>query len=333
MNKELILLLSRQDDASTREVSEWLCSLEKRFIRINADDKKNSFLSCDVNTGCFTFRIHNKTITFSPRDIKSIWHRRSGFSKQSLLENVEKLRGIFHDPASFAADHLHEEATELFDFIYFLLDREAGIRKIGHAFFNSVNKLQVLKLAQECGLQIPTSYIITSKKEMQCLLKKEKKLLTKAIGNGVYRFTPEYGYYNYTEKITPSFIHTLPSYFFPSLVQKEITKEYELRIFCLEGAFYSMAIFSNEFAKTAIDNRKSFETPDLPRCVPYLLPRTVEKHLSLLMKKLELNTGSIDMIVTPEKQFYFLEINPAGQFGMVSKPCNYYLEKKIAEAL
>lgn len=29
--------------------------------------------------------------------------------------------------------------------------------------------------------------------------------------------------------------------------------------------------------------------------------------------------------------FYFLEINPVGQFGMVSGPCNYKIEKLIAK--
>ena len=29
----------------------------------------------------------------------------------------------------------------------------------------------------------------------------------------------------------------------------------------------------------------------------------------------------------------FLEVNPVGQFGMVSLPCNYQLEKRIAQYL
>ena len=51
------------------------------------------------------------------------------------------------------------------------------------------------------------------------------------------------------------------------------------------------------------------------------------------MKYVNLNTGSIDMIVTKENEYIFLEVNPVGQFGMVSQPCNYYLEKKITEYL
>ena len=51
------------------------------------------------------------------------------------------------------------------------------------------------------------------------------------------------------------------------------------------------------------------------------------------MTKLEYKTGSIDLLLDTENNYYFLEINPVGQFGMVSIPCNYNIEKKIAEYL
>ena len=51
------------------------------------------------------------------------------------------------------------------------------------------------------------------------------------------------------------------------------------------------------------------------------------------MSKLNLNCGSLDLVLDNNGIYYYLEVNPVGQFGMVSFPCNYYLEKKIAEFL
>ncbi|WP_293933429.1 hypothetical protein [Sphingobacterium sp. UBA6645] len=48
------------------------------------------------------------------------------------------------------------------------------------------------------------------------------------------------------------------------------------------------------------------------------------------MKGLGFNTGSIDLILTPDGDYVFLEINPEGQFGMVPHPCNYFLEREMA---
>lgn len=51
------------------------------------------------------------------------------------------------------------------------------------------------------------------------------------------------------------------------------------------------------------------------------------------MKTIGLDTGSLDFVYSSDKKFYFLEVNPVGQFGMVSRPCNYNLELKVAQFL
>jgi hypothetical protein len=50
------------------------------------------------------------------------------------------------------------------------------------------------------------------------------------------------------------------------------------------------------------------------------------------MQQLNINCGSLDFIKN-KNDFYFLEINPVGQFLGLSAICNYLLEKEIAEYL
>ena len=96
--------------------------------------------------------------------------------------------------------------------------------------------------------------------------------------------------------------------------------------------FFPMAIFSQKDKKTQLDYRNyNQEKPN--RNIPYILPNKIQDKLQLLMDKLGLDSGSIDMIVTPEGEYVFLEVNPTGQFGWVSVNCNYYLEEKIANYL
>jgi glutathione synthase/RimK-type ligase-like ATP-grasp enzyme len=133
----------------------------------------------------------------------------------------------------------------------------------------------------------------------------------------------------YTEEMSEE---ELPTYFFPTLFQKKLAKVFELRIFYLNEKFYSMAIFSQEDQQTEVDFRNyNFEKPN--RTVPFLLPIDLQKKLIQLMKNLHLKSGSIDMVLTEEGDYVFLEVNPVGQFGMVSSPCNYELSKLIAETL
>lgn len=118
----------------------------------------------------------------------------------------------------------------------------------------------------------------------------------------------------------------------PSLIQQEIEKEIELRIFYLDGSLYAAAIHSQTDEQTRVDFRKyNFAKPN--RIVPYKLPVKVERQIIALFKLMDLNTGSVDMIVDRRGNFFFLEINPVGQYEWISRACNYRLDKKIAEWL
>ena len=117
-----------------------------------------------------------------------------------------------------------------------------------------------------------------------------------------------------------------------SMAQQKIKKQYELRIFFVGDALYTMAIFSQEDAKTQTDYRNyNHKKPN--RFIPFTLPDHISQKLKVFIKKSGLDTGSIDIIYTPKGEYLFLEVNPVGQFSFVSFYCNYNLEKKIAEHL
>ncbi len=48
------------------------------------------------------------------------------------------------------------------------------------------------------------------------------------------------------------------------------------------------------------------------------------------MNRLNLGSGSIDLLYSNSNEFVLLEINPMGQFSFYSYICNYYVEKIIA---
>lgn len=104
-------------------------------------------------------------------------------------------------------------------------------------------------------------------------------------------------------------------------------------MFYLSGRCYSMVILSQDSVYTETDFRKPILNNSLNRKLPYVLPKSIEDKITLLMDKLLLNTGSIDLIVDSENEYYFLEVNPVGQVLMTSVPCNYYLDKLVALSL
>jgi hypothetical protein len=71
-----------------------------------------------------------------------------------------------------------------------------------------------------------------------------------------------------------------------------------------------MAIFSQRDSKTQVDFRK-YNKKDPNRTVPYKLPISVEKKIVKLMKTLNLNTGSIDLLKSVNGKYYFFRSKPS----------------------
>lgn len=93
-----------------------------------------------------------------------------------------------------------------------------------------------------------------------------------------------------------------------------------------------MAIFSQNDLLTQTDFRK-YNSDKPNRYIPYKLNYDIEIKLKTLLEKYNINTASIDLIYSDKSEVILLEINPCGQFGMISKACNYPLEEIIANTL
>ena len=81
----------------------------------------------------------------------------------------------------------------------------------------------------------------------------------------------------YAKKITKDDLSLFPDFFFPTLFQQKIEKDFDIRVFYLDGICYSMAIFNSR-----VDFREDYSNN---RNVPIKLP----KHIELKIHKLNRN--------------------------------------------
>ena len=51
------------------------------------------------------------------------------------------------------------------------------------------------------------------------------------------------------------------------------------------------------------------------------------------MEHLQLSFGAIDLIVQPDGQYVFLEVNPVGEWGMLEKDLDLPISRAIARGL
>lgn len=316
----MTLILSDNNDQTTNLVIDWI---DFNFIRLNSENFIEG-IQLELNSYFFTQEISLfKNFVVNLSDVKSFWYRRDdfvlGINSDKIITEKDSIR--------FS---LEKEWHKLKDFFHIYCESKNSIGSYRKELFQ--NKLTTLFLVQKIGLYIPPTIVTTQKDKLIDFIRKNGECITKAISSmfktGANNSFQSIG----TQLVTNEIIESLDETFFPTLLQKKITKIFELRIFYIRGMFYSMAIFSQNDEQTKLDYRNyNREKPN--RNIPYILPEKIKVKLHILMDKLDLNTGSIDMIVTPEGEYFFLEVNPTGQFGWVSENCNYYLEEKIADYL
>ncbi|CAM1373953.1 grasp-with-spasm system ATP-grasp peptide maturase [Tenacibaculum xiamenense] len=323
----MILIFSSEADSSTCDVIDWLNFYNADFLRINFDDLVvDNDIKIEINNLSSDVLLRYREKTVDLKSISCFWYRRGGYFKFTESINWNKTETSKEVKNALSFD-LWNEAKRITDFIHFTIKDKPSI----NSFFTSTpNKLIMLKTAVECGIKIPPTIITKNKSELDTFSRKNGNVITKGIDESIHFGDNQSFYSVYTEEITD--IDKFPNRFFPSKVQQKIDKQFELRVFYFFGKFFSMAIFSQKNKKTSVDFRK-YDEKKPNRCVPYELPKYMEDKLDELMKKMNLNCGSIDLIYSKRNEYIFLEINPVGQFGMVSTPCNYNIEKLIAEKL
>ncbi|WP_103072570.1 grasp-with-spasm system ATP-grasp peptide maturase [Aquimarina sediminis] len=314
----MILIISIEQDESTIDIIKWLNHFGVKYIVLNNNNIIDS-ITVNVNTSEVFLNCSGTSVNFN--EISSVWYRRGNFKTK---ENVWESNFV----SDKIEDFLQKENRELFEYLHFLLGQKFSLNNYNG---KKVNKLIVLTMAKDLGLTIPRTIITNKKKELNKQLQKGE-FITKAINNPIGFYGDTYWLPNYTTVINKEIAKFFENTFGISQFQKNIHKTFEIRSYLLVDEFYSMAIFSQEDQKTETDFRQyNHEKPN--RTIPYQLPEIIASKLKKLAKKLDLNSCSFDLIYTTSKEYVFLEVNPIGQFGMVSYPCNYNLEKKIAQKL
>jgi glutathione synthase/RimK-type ligase-like ATP-grasp enzyme len=225
--------------------------------------------------------------------------------------------------------HLSREAAAVARALYSFFPRA---RWLTHPAETALNKVHALRLAAAAGLEIPPTLVTNQRAEIEEFRRRHGRVITKSVGEVTFIPLGERTFGLYTAEAEADDVAALPEVLFPSLVQALVEKEFEIRVFCLGGELWPMAIFSQGSERTAMDFRQ-YDVRRPSRSVPYRLPQEIAASLRAFLREAGLTSGSVDLIRTPDGRHVFLEVNPAGQFLMVSNPCNYRLQKRVAEHL
>lgn len=317
----MILLLSSDGDFSTDLVIQWLKSFGyTSYFRLNLLDLVEKDVEIDPAEG--TFSLNGERIALNT--INVVWYRRfSGFSLSSHYRKVKNELG------ERAAELLRCELQNISEFFEQMLP---NVPIIGSRIKGNTNKLIELHTAKKVGLNVPFSMVLSRRPKLLKVRAKHPRLISKSAYNTRSIELEDRYYSMFTTRVNDNDIASVDICFFPSLIQEEIKKDYEVRIFYFLGKFYCMAIISQGNPQTEVDFRKYDDK--LPnRFIPCEIDDDTKSKIAIFMSEMGLNIGSLDFIRGTDGLLYFLEVNHMGQFGMVDFPCNYGIHRDIARTL
>lgn len=326
MKKKNILIVADSNNEPAKLIKQWLVSLNVNFVSIDTERDLFKISHFDITSNTFGFFIGNEE--YSSSDFDAFYFHRGALRLPNRL-GIRANRENYSDINNA--------------FCYYITGYENTVMELTNIMFSQknvigwdnggrVNKVKMLIYAKQAGFNIPKTLVTTQKHELIKFLKSVKSIITKSMDSNLTFFDTVKSkmIHNLTTELNISQIEKLPDTFPLSIFQENINKFVELRVFFFKDEVFASAILSQNTDNTKQDYRNyDFNNPN--RVVPFKLPKSIISKLKYFQSLSNLKTGSIDLLVNKKGEYYFLEINPQGQFIGVSNYCNYKLEKIVAQ--
>jgi hypothetical protein len=322
MSQGIIIILSGSEDVHANWVEDKLRQRQAEFLRFSpAQFPQEATISLSyLPSGQAQYCLKVGKTIIDLHKVKAIWNRRPEapiphpeFSDEPTRQFLSQECGSFIQDAFSALECLWFPAPP-----------------------NTLQKANLkglqLKVAAEIGFDIPPTLITNSVEDFIEFYNQNKgQIISKVAGpNQLRNLRDDFG--RYTELVTfrdLTYTHALQ--YCPIIFQAYVPKLVELRITVVGKTVLAAEIHSQKSNHARHDwRRHDFSTTQY---WPHELPQDVVEKCISLTEKLGLSYGAIDMILTPEKKYVFVEINPNGQYLWIEKMTGLPISDAICDFL
>jgi len=323
MAKEKVIILTHTaDNISVDTVARFVQEAGGEAVRFNVDQYPlHSRLSSVYRQGRQEIVLENESGIHTLHDAAGIWYRRSYNIGKGLDKILDK---------EYLSATLLESKRTLFGMIegldIFQMERYSVYRRLD-------SKEEQLRIAAACGLRIPATCISNDPAAIRHFMQSiDAPVITKMQSAfAIYREGQEHVVF--TNAVEDEHLQDLDSVqYCPMVFQERIEKQLELRVNIVGQALFAFSVNAALAARAATDWRKDGAAL-VDSWEPYTLPDELQQKLLAFMEAYGLNYGAIDLILSPDNQYYFLEVNAAGEYFWLDKLCDNAISRQIAHVL
>lgn len=316
----VLALTNSHDGRNSGTVLEAIQSLGHCVVRLDVDM---------VTRGSHTLLVDYRLREGSPRTllrtrdseydlstVDSVWFRRPYSFDFIIKDPVQK--GV-----------AERETRSVLSGLWELLGRKFWVSR-PHAISRGQLKTNQIKLARGAGLLTPDTIITNDPDEARAFC-----------GEGETVFKPVAAYSLEYEDVCKTAFTTLlsPAQVSqlhlvrrqPVLLQRYIKKSSEVRVTMIGGQCFAARLSCDDYA-----NVVDWRVPEVNPRINYEaieLPPDIAQKIRSLIKLMELNFGAVDLAVDATGNFYFLEVNPIGQWVWVEDETGLPISMALAQLL
>lgn len=323
MKQKKVLVITNKDDLHASAVIQHLHDRGRPVFRLNTE-----CLVSEYDIGFFQERgksslvIHNKVtgIRISLDDLGIVYFRRPAEldTDPDLDEQTKEI--------------LRLESKYFLRWLYGFLE-DYWLFGTFHDLQRANSKLLQVQVAMDCGFTVPQTFFGNSHSSIMQRFTDNANIAVKSIrAMGFVKNDQFHSFYtNFISK------HDLGKEEAAiggniNFLQEGVQKKYELRISYVNGTIIPVRIDSQWKDSPANEDWRKIWWNDLPHSKTEIPPEIAQK-IHAYMKKMKLNFGALDFIVSNNDRYFFLECNPNGQWLWQDELLDVKIGYSIAQSL
>jgi hypothetical protein len=318
----MILIISADDDPHADQVEARLRQRGASVERFDGGDyPARAQISVRYAGGRPQRTITARGRTLDLERVRALWHRRPG---------VPAPEPIVHDPATRAYT-IAECKKHLVDLWASLPCAQVpGTQAV---YGRAELKAMQLEVAAKLGFEVPPTLFTNDPRALLDFHRQHDGQIVSKLASAAFFASALSDYFvRYTELSTTRDVgYARGIRHCPMIFQAYVEKRLELRVTVVGERVFAAEIHSQETEHTRHDWRR-YDHATTPHAV-HVLPPSVEDQCRALVTELGLVYGAIDLILTPDGRYVFLEINPNGQYLWIENRTGLPISDAIADLL
>ncbi len=307
-----ILLISSTLDFSTDYIAVGLGQLGVPFVRLNRDTLADSEINFFPTKRTLEYRSKQLRFSISDSKLKAVYYRAPTFLRELGNQNLtlnEKL--VVSQWATFC------RALSVFE-------KAKWINWPAATYLAEIKPYQ-LSMAEKIGFKIPNTIITNNQTAAKKI--KSKTIAVKSLDTIVVSGKNKTGFF-YTTEFKKTELSKFAMQKTPVIIQSFLKEKIDIRVTVVGKKIFSVKILCDGFG---VEGDWRLKKANL-RYIPFDLPNDIKRKCFALTKRLGLVFGAIDFVLVKGK-YYFLEINPTGEWSWLLDTAKLPIDSAIIREL